>query len=348
MNVIRRKVSLNKKRLQKDGFDLDLSYITPRIIAMGYPSSGVESMYRNPRMAVKKFLDQAHDSHYKVYNLCIEREYDISFFYERVARFPFIDHQAPTLDLMGKFCKDASKWLAESPENVIAVHCKAGKGRAGLMVCCLLIHDKLCPDAEEAQRKFAMERTRDGEGVTIPSQKRYIFYYERILKFGMPTIPKITLVSVTVFTTKYKKSDKASVSVEVYHGQGGDEKETFCKLLKEIPAKNGDNKQDLTIDLNVEVCGDIKVVLWDKNVSKKKEIAHVWFNTAFIDNNTLVLSKVELDTAWKDGKKKQKFQPDFGLQLTFTGAENSSKNFPNKEPQQTTLNEGGSKQETEE
>ena len=75
-------VSQKKKRLIKDGFDLDLSYITHNIIAMGLPCTGTSALYRNPQSEVVNFLNHYHDSEYKVYNLCTrpQDQYDAQIF----------------------------------------------------------------------------------------------------------------------------------------------------------------------------------------------------------------------------------------------------------------------------
>lgn len=48
MDYLRTIVSGHKKRFIQDGFNLDLTYITDRIVAMAFPAEGFESLYRNP------------------------------------------------------------------------------------------------------------------------------------------------------------------------------------------------------------------------------------------------------------------------------------------------------------
>mmetsp|Transcript_83686 Transcript_83686/g.236195 ORF Transcript_83686/g.236195 Transcript_83686/m.236195 type:complete len:211 (+) Transcript_83686:275-907(+) len=64
--MARRKVSKKKIRFTEEGFDLDLTHITPRIIAMGYPSTGSEALYRNPASEVLDYFESAYAGHYKV------------------------------------------------------------------------------------------------------------------------------------------------------------------------------------------------------------------------------------------------------------------------------------------
>ena len=39
------------------------------VIAMGFPSEGLEAKYRNPYPEVIRFLEKEHGENYKVYNL---------------------------------------------------------------------------------------------------------------------------------------------------------------------------------------------------------------------------------------------------------------------------------------
>ncbi|KAJ0238319.1 Phosphatidylinositol 3,4,5-trisphosphate 3-phosphatase and protein-tyrosine-phosphatase PTEN2A [Hirschfeldia incana] len=187
----RHAVSQNKRRYQEGGFDLDLTYITENIIAMGFPagdmSSGffgyVEGFYRNQMEEVINFLETRHKGKYKVYNLCSERLYDVSLFEGKVASFPFDDHNCPPIHLITSFCQSAYSWLKEDIENVVAVHCKAGMARTGLMICSLLLYLKFFPTAEECMDFYNQKRCVDAKGLVLPSQIRYVKYFERILTY---------------------------------------------------------------------------------------------------------------------------------------------------------------------
>jgi len=109
--TLRAKVSLNKRRFADGDFDLDLSYVLPQVIAMGFPSEGKEAMYRNPMSEVKRFLSSRHSlANCRVYNLCSERSYDAQQFEGNVVTIPFDDHNPPLFEQVLQFCTDCHQW----------------------------------------------------------------------------------------------------------------------------------------------------------------------------------------------------------------------------------------------
>ena len=62
---------------------------------MGYPSTFIESLYRNSLSDIKRFFKTEFENKVKVYNLCIEpkRIYPKDRFLDiKAALFPFEDH----------------------------------------------------------------------------------------------------------------------------------------------------------------------------------------------------------------------------------------------------------------
>ena len=197
-NIFKRLVSKKKRRLQTEYYDLDMAYITERVIGMGFPAYGCEKFYRNTLEDTKAYLDRYHKV-YKIYNLCIEKDriYPKTYFEDSyVGLFPFNDHSPCPCKLILDFCVDICLFLSAHPDGVAVIHCKAGKGRTGVMIVCYLIFSGLCKNTEEALVHYANQRTLNKKGVTIASQIRYIKYFETFLSSNyekpfLKCIPKI-------------------------------------------------------------------------------------------------------------------------------------------------------------
>uniref|UniRef100_A0A2K2C629 Phosphatidylinositol-3,4,5-trisphosphate 3-phosphatase n=1 Tax=Populus trichocarpa TaxID=3694 RepID=A0A2K2C629_POPTR len=317
----RHAVSQNKRRYQEGGFDLDMTYITENIIAMGFPagdmSSGffgyVEGFYRNHMEEVIKFFETHHKDKYKVYNLCCERLYDASLFEGKVASFPFDDHNCPPIQLITSFCQSAYLWLKEDIENVVVVHCKAGMARTGLMISSLLLYLKFFPTAEESIDYYNQKRCFDAKGLVLPSQIRYVKYFERILTyfngenqpgrrcmlrgFRLHRCPYWIRPSITIsdhnhngvlFSSKKHPRTK-DLSPEEYW---------FSAPKKGVMVFALPGEPGLT-----EVAGDFKVHFHDRQGD-----FYFWLNTQFMENRKI------LNTSDIDGFDKRKL-PSPGFQV---------------------------------
>ncbi|XP_041780611.1 uncharacterized protein LOC121598104 isoform X3 [Anopheles merus] len=298
-NFIREKVSGQRFRYTDDEFNLDLTYITPKIIAMGFPAGNVEAIYRNNREHVVKLLTQRHDKKFKVYNLCSERTYDPKLFPYH-AEYPFKDHNPPDIELIDKFCKDVDSFLNADSSHVVAIHCKAGKGRTGTMICCYLLYNNSFQTAHEALTYYAEKRTKDKKGVTIPSQRRYVVYYEQLLRQNL-TYRKVSLyiLELRIFP--------ADLPLKVGSIQQKDMKEP----LPLVKFRRTDHYISVELDCCMPLAGDVKVEFRPNKLDKGW---HFWFNTFFVElagaedqsqgRFVLTLDKQEIDDAHKGSAKK--------------------------------------------
>lgn len=107
--------------------DLDISYITSRILVMPYPSEGIESAYKTNHLEdVKLFLDSHHPNNkYSIYNLS-GRSYHSKFGQARTidCSFAYPEHfKAPLLNSLYQLCEDIYQYLAGDSRNVVVIHC---------------------------------------------------------------------------------------------------------------------------------------------------------------------------------------------------------------------------------
>ncbi|KAI9246103.1 protein-tyrosine phosphatase-like protein [Phascolomyces articulosus] len=318
--TVRTIVSENRHRYidAKASINLDLSYVTERIIAMSYPSEGWEGflMIDTGQQIIKRS----------------EKRYHEQVFSFSAATYGFNDHQAPPFDLLIQFCKDAGKWLTD-PKHVVAIHCKAGKGRTGTAIAALLLYTHQVVNSDAAMRLYNIKRTKDGRGITIPSQIRYVKYFEKWVHFTEinngpiiePSVNRGDSCAISIYKviihgipSAYKNitGGWVDLSISDYEATLYNRNQTNCKVTT----------KDDTIVLEmpyVRVENDFKLEFFVKSLYIfKKKLCRFWLNTRFIvpDNSdatkTFKLTKPEIDGAANDTQHQQ-FPSNFAIEIEF-------------------------------
>ncbi|CAG0903994.1 unnamed protein product [Cyprideis torosa] len=300
-------------RYQRDGFDLDLTYVTPRVIAMSYPSSGKMRFYRNNINEVVRFFETKHPGHYKIVNCCSEREYDPEKFQGHVMRFMIEDHNVPTLEEMIRFAKFSCDWLDADPENVLAVHCKGGKGRTGTMICVWMIKAGLLKEADKCLDYFGHRRSdynvsKKFQGVETPSQCRFIRYFETVHQrnLQLPDPVHLRVSKIRIYAIHgIGKGDGSDVTIEIDQGRGNTVFVADCSTCTNCNVSY--NEENGTCEIELQSCpvltGEIRVLFdfLSPNVPRGYlgVAFYCWFHTSFIQNNRFLVPRDELDNPHK-------------------------------------------------
>ena len=182
MNFIRAILPGGRHRIMSDYKSLDIAKITPRMYAMSYPSDNfIESMYHNNQDDIANYLNKNHPKKYLIFNLS-GIPYDREKFNNSVIDYFWADHKAPPLYDIFTIIYQAYNFLGKDKENVICIHCLAGKGRTGTICCSLLLYGKLLKCSQDANNYFSTKRFKKlNKGVQEPSQLRYIQYFDKML-----------------------------------------------------------------------------------------------------------------------------------------------------------------------
>ena len=185
--------------------------------------------------------------------------------------------------------KSIDGWLQVDPENVAVVHCKGGKGRTGLVICCWLIYSTLCLHPDEAQTLFAEKRSSTGRGVKQPSQKRYIEYFYSLLVTDMPVVTRVMEMK-RVLIGPFSEGTELILEVTMYEGTNKenkiftglsrcDETSPCGESMGILPEKSSgsSDRRMIVFNVNSRVSRDILITV----KRKKKVFFHLNFNTMF-------------------------------------------------------------------
>lgn len=193
-----------------------------------------------------KFLDKSHGEDWCIWEFRAEGTgYPDKEVRGKVRHYPWPDHHPPPFAVVPLVMAGMRNWLTEgelpqddknttkdstskgsltkkdtkSPNGrVVVVHCKAGKGRSGTIACSYLISQ--CGwTKDEALARFTERRMRPGfgQGVSIPSQLRWVGYTDRWTKCGKKYVDRqIEILEVHVWGLR----DGVKVAVEGYIDEG--------------------------------------------------------------------------------------------------------------------------------
>ncbi|XP_036426134.1 putative tyrosine-protein phosphatase auxilin isoform X2 [Colossoma macropomum] len=287
--------------------ELDIAYITSRIIVMSYPAEAVELGYRNHVEDIRSFLDSRHADHYTVFNLS-QRNYRGAKFSNRVSECNWPSKQAPSLHNLFAVCKNMHNWLKQNPKNVCVITCSDGRGPSGVLVCAMFCFCHLFANPVPAMQLLSAKRP--GSGLW-PSHRRYVGYVCSMVS-EKPTVPHskplvIKAVTMSPIPCFNKQRSGCRPFCDVLIG----ETKIFStaqeyERMREYRVQEG----KVLFSLGVSVQGDVVISVYHMRSHALQakvtntQIFQIQFHTGFIAPGTTVLKFMKSDLDACDSPEK--------------------------------------------
>jgi hypothetical protein len=266
------------------------------------------------------------------FNLCAESKYAVDKFDAgTVVEFPFEEAGPPAFAQLLTVVQEIDRHLSASPTRVVAVQCRTGRGRTGIVVCAYLLYSRLAGSADDALQLFAAKRTQNVAGLRNPSSIRYIRYFEKFLRDHLwPARPFSANAVVTLQHVRFSTVPAAlsTGGCDPYFVAFGPypHKPLFYDHLKACNGKVAQfRSKDLThcdipcAERKVQLHGDVRFVFYNLDSAgggASDRLFAFTINTSFIGASYVVLHKHELEGAKQDTAHKI-FDPNFKIELFF-------------------------------
>ncbi|XP_040004231.1 tensin-1 isoform X2 [Xiphias gladius] len=298
----RRRPSRSVSLLQalEESYELDLIYITERIISVSFPSSVDEQSYAANLQEVASMLRSKHGHNYLLFNLS-EKRYDISQLNPKVLDFGWPDHHAPALDKICSICKAMDTWLSADSHNVVVIHNKGNRGRTGVVVAAYMHYSNISASADQALDRFAMKRFYEDKVLPVgqPSQKRYVEYFSGLLSGHIKINNKPLFLHHVIMhgIPNFESKGGCRPFLKIYQAM----QPVYTSGIYNV---QGDSQTSIciTIEPGLLLKGDILLKCYHKRYRSpcRDVIFRVQFHTCAVHDLGIIFGKDELDETFKD------------------------------------------------
>ncbi|KFP03331.1 Tensin, partial [Calypte anna] len=301
----RRKMSrsMSLTAAMENSCELDLVYITERIIAVSYPSTAEEQSFCSNLREVAHMLKSKHGDNYVVVEPGMDVTPGCPCFPTQVLDFGWPDLHTPALEKICSICKAMDTWLNAAAHNVVVLHNKGNRGRLGVVVAAYMHYSNISASADQALDRFAMKRFYEDKVVPVgqPSQKRYIHYFSGLLSGSIKMNNKPLFLHHVIMhgIPNFESKGGCRPFLKIYQAM----QPVYTSGIYNV---QGDSQTGIciTIEPGLLLKGDILLKCYHKKFRSptRDVIFRVQFHTCAVHDLDVVFGKEDLDEAFRDDR----------------------------------------------